>query len=487
MNKKILFFMLILLLLFVTPKASAKYVIDSDSIEIIRINSLYIEQPDKIFDEIEVSAPEVNDLQGVFTITAKDEISGIAKIELYINDKLYKTFNYEDEPKEKREIFEVNVKDIPFYESCYVKGTDFKGNTKESEKIIPNTSRINDLTDLLKFRKLQNSQMVSFENRDLYLLNDISLLSENWEPIGSENVPFSGRFHGKNHTISNLQITSTCDFQGLFGMNKGEISDLSINGKISSGNELKNIGGIAGASDNFIKNCKSNVEITGYSDRVGGIVGVCSGYVGYCMNYGDISGRESVGGICGFSSETYIECCGNKGTVNCSFQCGGGVVGYIELQRTDKNCAITQSYNSGQVSGSKAIGGVVGGAWNIFNKSITIELCYNTGNVTCSNEYHGGILGGTQNDLEFENTDESKNIVRYCYNIGTIKNIKNNLMIFQITHQCATVIDSYYPATNRNSIYFGTKITDNLMLSPITNTNSLIYKLDLVCKRSMDY
>ena len=484
--KKLVFVFLIISLFFVNYyKVSAKYVITKDSPEIIKINS--IENPDKVFDEISLSASEVNDYEGVFTIKATDKISGIKKLELYINGKLYHTFEYDEPENNKTEELEVDVKNIPFYENCYAKGIDFKGNEKTSNEVTPNTSRINDLTDLLKFRTLQNQKIVNFENRDLYLLNDIKL-SGNWEPIGTTASPFKGQFHGKNHVISNLQITVDGDNKGFFGVNQGEISDLTVNGNINSGSGFYNIGGISGSSDNLIKNCKSNVEITGENDRVGGIVGVCAGYVGYCINYGNIAGHECVGGICGFSSETYIECCGNEAssTIKSSLQCSGGIAGYIENQLSDRDCSVIQSYNRGQIEGYKAIGGIVGSAWSKFDTPIVIKLCYNTGNVNSTTEMHGGILGGTQKDLRGEDTSPDKNVIMNCYNVGKITNLTISNFTFQLTHEYATVINSYYPIESKDVSGYGTKIQSFYFKLPISVPSSLVYILDSDCKRSLD-
>ena len=49
------------------------------------------------------------------------------------------------------------------------------------------------------------------------LANDIEL-TEEWIPIGTEEMPFTGSFDGKNHKIINLQINdSTLEYAGLFG------------------------------------------------------------------------------------------------------------------------------------------------------------------------------------------------------------------------------------------------------------------------------
>ena len=76
----------------------------------------------------------------------------------------------------------------------------------------------------------------------------------------------------------------------------------------------------------------------------------------------------------------------------------GGVVGCANTSLTIQDC-----YNTGNVTGDETVGGVVGGA----NTSSTIQDCYNTGNVTGDN-FVGGVAG------------IAANIVTKCYNTGTI-------------------------------------------------------------------
>ncbi len=422
----------------------------------------YVFLIDKIFDEISVSAPEANDSGTTFTINAKDKLSGISKIEFYINGKLYKTFDYTNQKlNNKTEIITVPIKDIPFYENCYVKGIDFKQNTKNSSEITPNISRINDLTDLLKLRKLHNERIVNFDSRDLYLLNNINL-SGNWTPIGTSQNQFKGRFHGNNHSISNLQIVAGSDCQGIFGVNGGEISNLLVYGNISAGGYSK-MGGIAGENTNTITNCKSHVTINGTGTYYGGITGANSkGYVTNCLNYESISGKESIGGICGASSG-YVENCGNRSSssITASFQSSGGIIGYAEVQLDGKDCALFSCYNNGTIKASRAVGGIVGGSWNVYNKNVTIKCCYNTGTITSNENLNGGILGGTQHYFDGSNSDSTKNIVKDCYNIGQINCSSQN----QISCIGAIVQNSYYIFGRANASFLGTYKIDILFKS----------------------
>jgi len=66
-------------------------------------------------------------------------------------------------------------------------------------------------------------------------------------------------------------------------------------------NTSTDVGGIAGASQGFIRDC-INYGTVGYKQmgyNIGGIAGSQMGYIASCQNYGDISGRKEVGGIVG--------------------------------------------------------------------------------------------------------------------------------------------------------------------------------------------
>lgn len=93
--------------------------------------------------------------------------------------------------------------------------------------------RIYNLDDLKTFRNLINTGERNFDGEDVYLMADIDLSSiENWIPIGSEDNSFLGVFHGNSYTISNLNIDNIIDNAGLFAINSGTITDLTVSGTI---------------------------------------------------------------------------------------------------------------------------------------------------------------------------------------------------------------------------------------------------------------
>lgn len=268
--------------------------------------TIYIFIIDKEVNLAKIESDNLSDSGANIKITANDFVSGIKKIDLYINNSIYKTFLYEEKfLKEKIEEIYVNIDNLPFYEEAYILVTDFYGNTLKSNIIIPNKSRIYDLQDFVKFRDVVNSGIDSFKNQGIYLLNPIDLSSicsssnGNWIPIGTSKGVFSGIFEGNNYQISNLYINSSSSYLGLFKTVNGVIQNLRLSGNIL--NAGGNSGGFAGAlnSGAEIKNCRNYVKVNGKADSTGGIAGIIHNLakVSYCINYSNITGLNFTGGI----------------------------------------------------------------------------------------------------------------------------------------------------------------------------------------------
>ena len=169
-----------------------------------------------------------------------------------------------------------------------------------------------------------------------------------WEPIGSADAPYTAAFEGNGRTLSNLFINRpTADGVGLFG----EV-------------ELEGSAFISGVG-------LVNVDVTG-QDAVGSLVGksIYAGVVGSHAT-GRVTGGDRVGGLIGESSGNVID---SHTAVRVSGdEVVGGVIGHHILNR------ISTSYATGAVSGTNAVGGLVG-ATSDFGQ--LIEASYATGPVS---------------------------------------------------------------------------------------------------------
>lgn len=267
----------------------------------------------------------------------------------------------------------------------------------------------------------------------------------NFEPIGTEDKPFVGDFDGNGHSISGLNITGTmkgkdtgnvAGYAGLFGYidSKSSIEGLTIEKSTIKGSIY--VGGIAGYNTGSITNCvlgegslvtgqaftggitgyskktlKSNINrgaVEGTSTNTGGIVGTMDleGDALYgCVNKGSVKGKSKTGGVVGYigaaSGTINIEKCSNSGKVSSTADYAGGVAGQVD--GSDYGIYITDSYNTGELSGEGCNGGILGYAKGNRTK---ISSCYNTGEINGNNS--GGIVGNNEGDIE------------QCYNKGKI-------------------------------------------------------------------
>ncbi len=138
--------------------------------------------------------------------------------------------------------------------------------------------------------------------------------------------------------------------------------------------------------------------VQGYS-YVGGVVGYenSNATISNVYNTGIVSGSSRVGGVVGFASYATISNAYNTGSVSGSYDVGG-VVGYTY------STTVRNAYNTGLVSGDSQVGGVVGRALG----SATISDC----GVECA------VITGTSNVGIFVGQNASSSAkIENCYAI----------------------------------------------------------------------
>ena len=215
-----------------------------------------------------------------------------------------------------------------------------------------------------------------------YVLGDkIDLGSEKITPIGNSYNPFTGKFSGNGHTVSNYIIDKLGNCIGLFGYNKGTIMNLGVE-KAEISNESVIVGGVCGENHGTIMNCFNTGAVSG-TDNVGGVCGENYGTIQNCYNTGAVKGEYNVGGVCGYNDGgDTIQNCYNTGAVSGTKKVGG-VCGYNVSGCTIENC-----YNTGAVSGTEKVGSVCG-----YNDGTITNCYYNTDFCT-----FGGINGSDVDD-----------------------------------------------------------------------------------------
>ncbi len=248
-------------------------------------------------------------------------------------------------------------------------------------------------------------------------------------PIGTEDVPFSGRFDGQGHTIDGIDFYGEDNYAGLFGYVKDAVitdfvianaeyqhafynyanfayvgavvgyadhSTISkittVDTKMSTG---ANAGGIAGTIVNgsVVEDCVSGSAVTvNAGSNGGGIVGeVVNSEVNRCINTAAVKGAnqknvKNVAGIAGKVTDGTVSHCLNSGAVSSSIltQTAGtssgvaGIVGLVAGTSTVAFCG-----NAGTVNCTTDCSGVIASV----SGSATVSFCYNAGATTCGGNY----------------------------------------------------------------------------------------------------
>ncbi|SFQ58017.1 filamentous hemagglutinin family N-terminal domain-containing protein [Nitratireductor indicus] len=189
--------------------------------------------------------------------------------------------------------------------------------------------------------------------------------SAGFDPVGINSAnPFTGGLDGQGHTISGLKIDRSGEMNvGLLGYaDNATVSDLTLSGGSIAGGQL--VGALAGEfNGGTITSVSSNISVAG-SEFVGGLVGASQNFtaISLASASGDVSGSgDTVGGLIGALFE---------GT-------------------------LSQSYATGNVSGSSLVGGLVG-ANGYASGGGTIDQSFATGNVTGAGYGLGGLVGSNE-------------------------------------------------------------------------------------------
>jgi hypothetical protein len=243
-----------------------------------------------------------------------------------------------------------------------------------------------------------------------FVVNNIDLstsaYSANWTPIDN----FVGKLDGGNHKIIGLQIIdhSVSSNTGFFGViGSSEIKNIEfVNAYVSSYDV--NVGTLVGNVSGTLKltNVKVNSVLIGPdSSYAGGIIGKAFIVImNNCSSSGSVSGNYYSGGLIGYVSSGAIDI---NNSYSSSTVYGGGSAGGLigafngfnttATESLSFDPKITKSYATGDVSGMRYVGGLIGHT-NLDYKLI-ISRSYTTNNVTLTScgslEYIGGLIGYT--------------------------------------------------------------------------------------------
>lgn len=192
----------------------------------------------------------------------------------------------------------------------------------------------------------------TYQGKYFQLEADLDLSGSEWTPIGTETVPFSGKFSGNGNVLTNVKISAVGDYIGLFGYNTGTITYVGIeSGEISGGNCT---GSICGLNAGTITGCYNNAPVTG-KESAGGVCGKNSGTVQMSYNTGAVTGTLKTGGVCGESTDgSTLANCYNTGML-----VGDSVVGGI-CGSVESSADVSSSFSMAEICGNSEIGGNIG-------------------------------------------------------------------------------------------------------------------------------
>lgn len=177
---------------------------------------------------------------------------------------------------------------------------------------------------------------------------------------------FTGVLDGAGYTVKDLSINRSDEvYVGLFGglTETAAVMNLNLTGNIWGKN---NVGGIAARNFGMIRNVVNKANVSGES-LVGGITGMNCGRLESVTNGGAVTGTSNnVGGIAGKNGDS-----------------------------SSQTVSIINAQNIGSINGNGIVGGIVGD--NLVNS--IIANASNSGEVTSTGQYTGGISGTNRGSL----------------------------------------------------------------------------------------
>ncbi|WP_455633243.1 hypothetical protein, partial [Parabacteroides sp.] len=271
-----------------------------------------------------------------------------------------------------------------------------------------------------------------FKNCTVTLANDISLakpaqgaasgFKEDWIPIGTflpdYATCFQGTFEGNDKRITGMKISSASVVNiGLFGclyeatvrnltMASCDI-DININSNTTDARYLGSVAGwvTKGKIINCHNQCAVSLKVAGKEGVVGGIAGYSfQSVISACSNRGAVTiegTKGSCGGIVANNYASSIVSCFNTGDITVTatdangYAFAGGIV--ADCQGNDNDDVISHCYSTGQIKAESVTSASSGGIAGVASYT-TIGSCFATGAVSAEsndsgNACAGGILG----------------------------------------------------------------------------------------------
>ena len=280
---------------------------------------------------------------------------------------------------------------------------------------------------------------------------------------------------GNEHNVVFQNVVNNGDFRNLGGIasviGSADVSDrpyilfdnvVNNGNRSGSNNAGVSFGGLVGyisAKNISIQNSGNTGNIQGNSGNggAGGLFGslnlMYEGLINNCYNSGDITFSFNESYLSGLTADeiTDLRRAEPTGII-------GGIVGTTATYPQGK-IIITNSYNTGKLSGLATIGGIIAYASdrddNIY-ENLTIDNCYNLGEIRVGDGRVGGIVATTKGIIQNSYNKGDITIWGFRdpygqlsdgnYHTGTVAGGivgSNNNLTWDKTYTGATIIDSY--------------------------------------------
>ncbi len=259
------------------------------------------------------------------------------------------------------------------------------------------------------------------------LTGDIDLgTAGDWDPVGTNSIPFTAILDGNSFTINNLAISNDDAYTGFLAVlgTNGTVRNLSFaksatgTGSVTTSNAAGNYMGVLVGRNRG--GTISDVSITGISvtvgdggsNNVGGLVGYNEkGTISNVSTTGTVTvgdgGSNKVGGLVGYNEKGTISNVSTTGTVTVGDgdeDLVGGLVG--DNKGTIQNGSATGNVNGG--SGDKDhVGGLVGYLNGSSASRAIIQNSSATGSVTSgagTTNHVGGLVGRSNGDSTIQSS-----------------------------------------------------------------------------------
>ena len=238
-----------------------------------------------------------------------------------------------------------------------------------------------------------------YANNGYNYRNEILCMSDlkNTGAVLAENAAYVGGIVGYARSDDNTSYL------------KNAISSATITGKVY-------VGGIAGKLDNIALNHCNNENSTLAASYIvdSNYYAYFGGYVGYgykvdnCINTVDLQYSykgQYVGGIAGYLVGEATNCTNHAAIQAIESSYVGGIAGYSGAK---ESVTFTNLHNSGSISGATYVGGIIGNingvSSNNADNTMNITECSNSGIVSATGDYAGGLFGSVYVNNSSRNT-----------------------------------------------------------------------------------